>query len=178
MSRQIQIRRGTAAEHNDFTGAIGEITMDTTNNSLRVHDGSTVGGHNILNETKITEKLSEKANKDGDNFTSTGKINIANMSMPSINVTNISVGVSGTNYTSGVDGYIALYPIFSSNGYCGIAVKDQSNHELYGTLAEYSGVQAYQTMFIPISKGNIFTIFYSNVGSWGYSRIIRLNGAN
>ena len=31
MSRQIQIRRGTAAEHENFTGAIGEITMDTTN---------------------------------------------------------------------------------------------------------------------------------------------------
>ena len=30
MSRQIQIRRGTSAEHDNFTGAIGEITMDTT----------------------------------------------------------------------------------------------------------------------------------------------------
>lgn len=44
MSRQIQIRRGTAAEHETFTGAIGEVTMDTTNNTLRVHDGVTAGG--------------------------------------------------------------------------------------------------------------------------------------
>ena len=44
MSRQIQIRRGTAAEHENFTGAIGEITMDTTNKTLRVHDGETAGG--------------------------------------------------------------------------------------------------------------------------------------
>ncbi|MBQ8255610.1 MAG: hypothetical protein IJY99_01445 [Alphaproteobacteria bacterium] len=44
MSRQIQIRRGTATEHENFTGAIGEVTMDTTNKTLRVHDGETLGG--------------------------------------------------------------------------------------------------------------------------------------
>ena len=44
MSRQIQIRRGSATEHDTFIGAIGEITMDTTNKTLRVHDGETAGG--------------------------------------------------------------------------------------------------------------------------------------
>lgn len=44
MSRQIQFRRGTAAEHETFTGAVGEITVDTTNKTLRVHDGATIGG--------------------------------------------------------------------------------------------------------------------------------------
>ena len=48
MSRQIQIRRGTAAEHDNFTGAIGEVTMDTTNKTLRVHDGVTVGGNKLM----------------------------------------------------------------------------------------------------------------------------------
>lgn len=51
MSRQIQIRRGTAAEHDGFTGAIGEVTMDTTNNTLRVHDGATAGGHEVLKKS-------------------------------------------------------------------------------------------------------------------------------
>ena len=44
MSKQVQIRRGTAEEHKNFTGAIGEITMDTTNKILRLHDGETPGG--------------------------------------------------------------------------------------------------------------------------------------
>lgn len=48
MSRQIQIRRGTKNQHASFTGAIGEVTMDTTNNTLRVHDGKTVGGNEML----------------------------------------------------------------------------------------------------------------------------------
>lgn len=44
MARQIQLRRGTAAEHETFTGADGEVTVDTTNRTLRVHDGVTPGG--------------------------------------------------------------------------------------------------------------------------------------
>lgn len=36
MAKQIQIRRGSAASHETFTGAIGELTMDTTNNTLRI----------------------------------------------------------------------------------------------------------------------------------------------
>lgn len=44
MARQIQFRRGTADEHANFTGAEGEITVDTTNKTLRVHDGVTAGG--------------------------------------------------------------------------------------------------------------------------------------
>ena len=44
MAVQLQLRKGTATEHNTFTGANGEVTVDTTNKTLRVHDGLTVGG--------------------------------------------------------------------------------------------------------------------------------------
>jgi hypothetical protein len=47
MAIQIQLRKGTDTEHNTFTGADGEVTVDTTNKTLRVHDGSTVGGTRI-----------------------------------------------------------------------------------------------------------------------------------
>lgn len=53
MSRQIQIRRGTAAENDAFTGAIGEVTMDTTNKTLRVHDGTTAGGTKLAKQSEI-----------------------------------------------------------------------------------------------------------------------------
>ena len=55
MSRQIQIRRGTATEHENFTGAIGEITMDTTNKTIRVHDGTTAGGVPLAKQSEIPE---------------------------------------------------------------------------------------------------------------------------
>ena len=47
MSIQVKFRRGTATQHLSFTGANGEITVDTTNQTLRVHDGVTVGGTRI-----------------------------------------------------------------------------------------------------------------------------------
>lgn len=43
-AKQVQFRRGTTAEYATFTGAVGEITVDTTAVTARVHDGSTVGG--------------------------------------------------------------------------------------------------------------------------------------
>jgi hypothetical protein len=55
MTRQIQIRRGDAAANDNFTGAIGEVTMDTTNNTLRVHDGQTVGGTILAKQDEIPD---------------------------------------------------------------------------------------------------------------------------
>jgi len=46
-SYAIQRRRGTAAEHGSFTGLAGELTVNTTRNSIHVHDASTAGGHEL-----------------------------------------------------------------------------------------------------------------------------------
>ncbi|MDR3407930.1 MAG: hypothetical protein P4L68_05480 [Methylovirgula sp.] len=44
MSEQLQLRRGTAAQVAAFTGAQGEVVVDTTNNRLVIQDGTTAGG--------------------------------------------------------------------------------------------------------------------------------------
>jgi len=44
MSRVLQIRRGTTAQNDNFTGLSGEITYDTDTKTIRVHDGTTLGG--------------------------------------------------------------------------------------------------------------------------------------
>jgi hypothetical protein len=45
MATQVQRRGGSTSEHNTFTGAARELTIDTTKQTVVVHDGSTVGGH-------------------------------------------------------------------------------------------------------------------------------------
>lgn len=50
MPRQVQLRRGTTADHESFTGAPGEITVDTDKNTVIVHDGATVGGFPLARE--------------------------------------------------------------------------------------------------------------------------------
>lgn len=44
IATQVKRRRGTTAENDAFTGAEGEITVDTEKHQLRVHDGETQGG--------------------------------------------------------------------------------------------------------------------------------------
>jgi hypothetical protein len=55
MTTAVQRRRGTTTEHSSFTGLEGEISVNTTKDTLVVHDGSTVGGF-------------ELARADGSNF--------------------------------------------------------------------------------------------------------------
>jgi hypothetical protein len=58
MSTQVQYRRGTNAQNAAFTGALAEITVDTTNGTLRVHDGLTAGGSNIATVSYVTAQIS------------------------------------------------------------------------------------------------------------------------
>jgi hypothetical protein len=50
MAQEVQLRRGTTTEHNTFTGAAGELTVDTTKNTAVIHDGSTAGGYPLQKE--------------------------------------------------------------------------------------------------------------------------------
>jgi hypothetical protein len=47
MATQVQFRRGTTAQNNSFTGAAGEISVNTSLNAIRIHDGSTAGGFEL-----------------------------------------------------------------------------------------------------------------------------------
>lgn len=52
MSKSVRIRRGSTIDHSQFAGAEGEITVDTTSDTIRVHDGVTLGGWPLLNSAK------------------------------------------------------------------------------------------------------------------------------
>jgi len=54
MTTAIRRRRGTTTQHSTFTGLEGEVTVDTTKDTLVVHDGSTAGGHPLAKENNAT----------------------------------------------------------------------------------------------------------------------------
>ena len=54
MPTQVQFRRGTTTQNDNFTGAVGEISVDTTLDTIRVHDGSTGGGHRLAKYSDIS----------------------------------------------------------------------------------------------------------------------------
>lgn len=55
MATQIQRRGGTTSEHEGFTGALRELTVDTIKNAVVVHDGNTAGGFPQMREDANNE---------------------------------------------------------------------------------------------------------------------------
>jgi len=58
MATQVQFRRGTTGEHSAFTGAVGEVTVDTEKKVVCIHDATTAGGFPLLREDFSNSNLS------------------------------------------------------------------------------------------------------------------------
>ncbi len=84
MAKQLQLRSGTTTEHNTFTGAVGEVTVDTTKDTLVVHDGVTAGGHPVATRANADGTVS-LIKKDG---TSAGTINATGLFNNTLTSTN------------------------------------------------------------------------------------------
>jgi len=82
MATQVQFRRGSTAQNDAFTGAIGELSVDTTLNIMRVHDGATAGGFSMVGVTN-TQTLLNKT--------------LSNCSITGNGVINITANISGAN---------------------------------------------------------------------------------
>jgi hypothetical protein len=89
MASQVQYRRGTNAQNIAFTGALAEITVDTTNGTLRVHDGITPGGSNVATVSYVTAQIGALSANSISSGTS-------NVQIPSSG-SNIRVNVGGTS---------------------------------------------------------------------------------
>lgn len=72
MSTAVQFRGGTTAEHATFTGAEREITVDTTKDTVVVHDGLTPGGHPLAKAEWLDPQFFHKADYASVAFTKTG----------------------------------------------------------------------------------------------------------
>jgi hypothetical protein len=72
MPTQVQFRRGTEAQNNAFTGAAGELSYDTENSLLRVHDGSTAGGY-VLAKNASVPATSDDLTEGSTNLFSTNE---------------------------------------------------------------------------------------------------------
>lgn len=62
MTTELRLRRGTTAQHAGFTGAPGEITVNTQTLAIHVHDGTTAGGTPISGATGLAAHLADTAN--------------------------------------------------------------------------------------------------------------------
>ena len=96
MAKLLKLRRGSTTQHSSFTGAEGEVTIDTTKDTAVVHDGSQVGGRPLLREDMSNLPAGTIDNADinasaaiagtkvspdfgSQDITTTGKIKFANV---------------------------------------------------------------------------------------------------
>jgi Major tropism determinant N-terminal domain len=65
---QVKRRRGTTAQHATFTGAVAELTVDTTKSAVVVHDGATAGGTPQATETFVNNAIAALTAGQQSNF--------------------------------------------------------------------------------------------------------------
>ena len=74
MAKLLKLRRGTTSQHSSFTGAEGEVTVDTDKESLVVHNGSNAGGYPIAREDMSNVSSASIAGRLGTDAITPAKI--------------------------------------------------------------------------------------------------------
>jgi hypothetical protein len=139
MAKAVQRRRGSDSDHSSFTGLVGELSVNTTNKSVHVHDGSTAGGF-------------ELARADGtnvDNFAVGGNLTVTGNATISGNLT---FGDADTDtITIGADVASHITPDADSTYDLGSASKEWRNLYISGT----ANIDALSADTATISGGSI-----------------------
>ena len=106
MAKLLKLRRGSTSAHASFTGAEGEVTIDTLKDTAVVHDGSTAGGRPLAREDMNNVSSAAIAGQLGTDSIATTKI--AGGALPT-DVTIVSANISnGTIVDEDVSGTAAI----------------------------------------------------------------------
>lgn len=102
MATQVQFRRGTTSQHGSFTGAVGEITVDTDKDTVVVHDGSQAGGF-ALPSLKTAQEFTKTQNFNATTLTDEATItwDASANQVTSVTLTNNRTLAAATNQVDG-----------------------------------------------------------------------------
>jgi hypothetical protein len=155
MPTVVQFRRGTTAQNTSFTGAAGEITVDTSSKTLRVHDGTTIGGSNIATVAYVSAQLSSlsanKINQNASNVTVTESfINVA------VNGSNIAA-FSATGFIVGINSGTTAIVNAGTNGVGNIGATGATFNTVFAkaTTAQYADLAEVYTSDQPYPAGTV-----------------------
>jgi len=119
MATQVQFRRGSTSEHSSFTGAIGEVTVDTDLDTIRVHDGSTAGGIRIAKFSEVNSAFTLSDASSNTISVTPGDSDITIKGDGS----GITPTVAGNSVTFALDNVVNLTSISSSDS-TGVTIND------------------------------------------------------
>ena len=81
---QILLKRGNTEQQSDYVGAIGEITLDTDLQTVRVHDGVNPGGILLPNELNVQDMVATEIQENIDTFVSNSISNVIPEFLPNL----------------------------------------------------------------------------------------------
>jgi hypothetical protein len=145
MPTVVQFRRGTTTQNENFTGAAGEISIDTQAGTLRVHNGIDEGGSNIASVSYVTTAIGALS----ANSITSGTSNFSIIASGG----NIIGNVNSATVTNIYSGGIALTGLLSATGNVTGAYIIGNGSQLTGLPAGYanSDVATY------LSSGTVIT---------------------
>lgn len=158
MAKQVQLRRGTTAEHSGFTGAAGEATVDTTLNTIRVHDGSTAGGTRLARYSEIVASTTQVV--AGSGLSGGGALNAdvtlnVDSTVARLNVAQDYTAAQRGSVVSLADG-ATITPDFSAGN--NFAVSISGNR----TLANPTNISAGQSGVIVVTNAGANTLAFGS----------------
>ena len=142
MAKLLKLRRGTTTQHGSFTGAEGEVTVDTDKETLVVHDGSTAGGHPVAAEDMANVSSASIAGRLATDSIAVGKI--AAGTLPSdVKVTDSNVSGNLTIESADiVDGTIVNADVNASAAIAGTKIAPVFGSQNISTTGSLSCVGA------------------------------------
>ena len=117
MAKLLKLRRGTTSQHGSFTGAEGEVTVDTDKETVVIHDGSTAGGHPVAAEDMANVSSSAIAGRLSNDSIATSKLAAgalpSDVTVASANIVDGSIVNADVNASAAIAG-TKISPDFGS----------------------------------------------------------------
>ena len=165
MAKLLKLRRGTTSQHSSFTGAEGEVTIDTTKDTAVVHDGTTQAGRPLAREDMSNVSSASIAGQLGTDSITVDKI--AGGTLPSdviVGGSNIAAGAifnSDVNASAAIDG-TKISPNFGSQDITTTGTLKFAN--VYATTGNLPSASTYHGMFAHVH--NTGAAYFSHAGAW------------
>ena len=179
MATQVQFRRGNTYNMSNFTGANGEVVVDTDKETVVVHDGVTVGGFPVARESNTILRGSNSQFLANQYFSGTyhyvqanaifaaglnsSNLNVANSSAVTnvfVNTSTIFVGNSSANLianstTVSIGGVLVANSSGTNNAFFLGGVPATSFQTTAGLSANVATLTSYNTLYVgavPVSN--------------------------
>ena len=121
MASKIQFKRGTTTQSDAYRGAEGEVIIDTTKDTIVVHDGVQTGGYEIIR--------SDLSNLSGN--------------VPAVNITDVDCGIYGSGlFAPGTFSSASLSQTLDNPNDYGTSASDQFGSYSVATSGNYTIVGA------------------------------------